>query len=296
VTDCSASTEMTYRYDADYLASLTAGWTRLSFPVISALVRATLEAHAPDRILDFGAGAGAYAGVLSYLGGEVSACDVSAECVAACDGSYSSVFLVEGPADLPSNAYDMVFSTEVLEHVRDYDAALRHFHRALRPKGVVLLTTTGYSTSLFTMLGQARGSGVGWLDVLRASGAWLAGYLSLDRRDRFVERWCFAPLGGHYHGFTRRGLLTAFGEAGFSVERSGMLFIVEPIQLPFLSSHSARSLLRRDDWPTSKRWTAAAAYVAARPLSRLMKRAGLFANNLYMVAVKDDSSHDPARG
>ncbi len=52
----------TYDYDSDYLALLADRWTRASFPLISRLVRTTLEARLPRQILDFGAGAGVLPG------------------------------------------------------------------------------------------------------------------------------------------------------------------------------------------------------------------------------------------
>ncbi|MFC1761544.1 class I SAM-dependent methyltransferase [Planctomycetota bacterium] len=156
----------TYNYDSDYLVSLTEKWTRASFPIISRFVRNMVKMNAPRRLLDFGCGAGVYAEALSDLGGEVSACDISEDCIAACVGKYSSVFLLTEPADLPFNHFDMIFSTEVLEHIKDYNNVIRHFYRTLRLNGIVLLTTSAYSTSVFTMLYQAKKAGVGFMGIL----------------------------------------------------------------------------------------------------------------------------------
>ncbi|MFC1761545.1 hypothetical protein ACFL6U_05635 [Planctomycetota bacterium] len=107
------------------------------------------------------------------------------------------------------------------------------------------------------------------------------------RRDRFIERWCFEPLGGHYHGFLRGELVCAFRDAGFSIENSGVFYVIEPIQIPFLYTHTLCELITRKDWSKSKRSLAAIIYIGAHPLNKLMKTGHLFANNLYVVAKKD---------
>jgi SAM-dependent methyltransferase len=284
----------THRYDSEYLDALEARWTTASFPMISSIVATTLAAHRPRRILDYGAGAGAYAGVLSSLGAEVHACDVSAEAAAACEGRYMRVFLIDDSSDLGSDEYDMVFSTEVLEHIRDYRLSLRRLYRALRPGGVLLLTTTAYSPSLFTMIGQARASRMSFSRLLGATATWLVGFGSEKQRDAFIERWCFTSLGGHHHGFTRHGLNKAVIDSGFSLSQCRNLYVLEPLQLSFLSAPSAGNLLKRMDWPKGKRLIAAAVFLAAAPLNCLLKRGGLLANNLYLVAVKTGAERSVA--
>lgn len=281
-----------FSYNSGYLTRLTDGWNILSFPIISRLLRDTLKTKLPQRILDFGAGAGTYAEVLHEFEGEVSACDISEESVAMCKGKYSSVFLIQKSSKLPSDEFDMIFSTEVLEHIKDYEETVRLFHLALRSQGVVVLTTTAYSTSVFTMLYQAKNSGGGLFFILGQIAGWMAGYASERRRDRFVERWCFEPLGGHYHGFRKGPLTKTFRAAGFSVLDTGVFYVVEPIAMPFLYSHTLRGLLKKKEWSITKRCLAAMIYIVAHPLNRAMKQVSLFANNIYIIARKDDRVTD----
>jgi hypothetical protein len=154
------------------------------------------------------------------------------------------------------------------------------------------------------MLYQAKNSGVRPLAILGEIGRWLAGYASERRRDRFVEQWCFVPLGGHYHGFQKGGLVRTFQAAGFNVLNAGRLYIVDPIQMPFLYSYTLRELFRKKEWSLIKRCMAAMIYIVAHPANTVMKQLGLFANNIYIVAQKADSEHtgsstvrgEPCRG
>jgi SAM-dependent methyltransferase len=49
----------------------------------------------------------------------------------------------DGKVPLADACADLIFSTQVLEHVKDPDAYLRECHRMLRPGGTLILTTHG---------------------------------------------------------------------------------------------------------------------------------------------------------
>jgi ubiquinone/menaquinone biosynthesis C-methylase UbiE len=49
---------------------------------------------------------------------------------------------------LPDNAYDSIFSFQVIEHIQDDFLYLKEIHRVLRPGGVALLTTPNRKMSL----------------------------------------------------------------------------------------------------------------------------------------------------
>lgn len=99
------------------------------------------------RILDAGCGTG---GAMTYLArfGHVTGCDVSPLALSLCRarglsslGQASVMALPFAPA-----TFDLVTSFDVLYHraVGDYRAALRDFHRVLRPGGRVLLRLPAY--------------------------------------------------------------------------------------------------------------------------------------------------------
>jgi len=52
------------------------------------------------------------------------------------------------PLALPDNAYDVVVSFQVIEHIKDDDLFLREIHRVLRPGGTALITTPNRKLSL----------------------------------------------------------------------------------------------------------------------------------------------------
>lgn len=276
-----------YSYNSDYINRLTDGWNAISFPIISQVLLNTLRTYTPKHILDYGAGAGSYAETLAASGGVVDACDISEHAISSCSGGYTRAFQINGSSDLPSNEYDMIFSTEVIEHIKDYKAVITNFHRALRPKGVIVLTTTAYSASIFTMLYQAKNAGASLFYILQEVGLWLAGFFSAARRGQFVEKWCFEALGGHFHGFLKSGLLSEFRKAGFTVLKSAPFFALEPIQMPFLHSYTFFEILRKEEWAIVKRCVAVSMYSVLRPLNIIMKRLGLFANNFYVIAQRN---------
>ncbi len=95
----------------------------------------------PLKILDAGAGTGALMSSLADLG-EVWGCDTSSEALAFCRqrGLENLVECSVERLDFPDNAFDVLTSCDVIEHVEDDDQALREFHRVLRPGGIAVLT------------------------------------------------------------------------------------------------------------------------------------------------------------
>lgn len=89
------------------------------------------------RVLDVGAGTGHQAALLQSLGYRVTAVDLPAS-----DYASQRVFPVidyDGRAlPLPDGMFDVVFSSNVLEHVPDIATLLREMRRVLAPGGVVI--------------------------------------------------------------------------------------------------------------------------------------------------------------
>jgi SAM-dependent methyltransferase len=276
----------TYAYDKGYFDSLTDSWTHISFPIVSRLLWPALERHRSGRALDFGCGCGAYAGTLKACGAQVDGCDISDDAVQLCKDKYDRAFTLADSAGLAADTYDLIFSTEVLEHIRDHRKTLADFHHALRADGTIVLTTTAYGTSVFPMLYKVKNSGAGLCALGAELIRWIKGYGSEAQRDAFVFKWCFAALGGHYHGFSRRKLLQDFKRAGFLIEKQGVFYPYEPIQMQFLYKYTFGGLLHKKEWPIIKRGMAMLLYAAARPLNALLRKTGFFANNIYIIARK----------
>jgi 2-polyprenyl-3-methyl-5-hydroxy-6-metoxy-1,4-benzoquinol methylase len=103
---------------------------------------------AEDQVLDAGCGAGNLVSELAPLCRRAIGCDYRYPCLAvashrgAC--AYVQADLLQLP--FPAETFSTVFCTEVIEHLdRDTTTqALAEVHRALRPKGQLLVTTPNY--------------------------------------------------------------------------------------------------------------------------------------------------------
>jgi SAM-dependent methyltransferase len=89
---------------------------------------------------------------------------------------------IDGPLPLDDCVFDVVWATEVIEHVADTARWLSEVRRVLSPGGRLLLTTPNHS----------RGS------------------LLIFGLERFSD-----PLGDHLHLYTRRSLGEVLNEFGF---------------------------------------------------------------------------------
>lgn len=108
--------------------------------VLGLLARTRLRA---PRILDLGCGRGWLSGILSAFG-PVTAIDLSEAAVGSARARWPSVEFLAGDlfaAPLPSRAFDLVVSQEVIEHVEDQPGYLAVAARCLRPGGYLVLTT-----------------------------------------------------------------------------------------------------------------------------------------------------------
>lgn len=89
------------------------------------------------RALDFGSGESPYAMMMRDAGIDVIPSDI--------DGDGTKVIRIhsDGKLELQDRSVDVVFSTQVLEHVADVDRYLAEAFRVLRPGGLIFLSTHG---------------------------------------------------------------------------------------------------------------------------------------------------------
>jgi SAM-dependent methyltransferase len=106
--------------------------------VLGALSRAMDVAQA--RVLDIGAGQGAFSEKLRDAGAEVSACDVVPEQFSVQGVEFRAV-KSDGTLPFDAATFDAAVAIEVVEHIDGHERFFSEVSRVLRPGGLVLFTT-----------------------------------------------------------------------------------------------------------------------------------------------------------
>ena len=152
------------------------------------LRRAFLESEVRpgDRALDLGCGDGRFTALLSAAGAAPIGADVADAALARARAQHPDLefrlIAIAGPLPFEDNAFDVVWASEVIEHIADTARWLSEVRRVLAPRGRLLLSTPAH----------------GRLQV------------AVHGVERFSE-----PLGDHLHLYTRRSLRTLLAEFGF---------------------------------------------------------------------------------
>ncbi len=137
-------------------------------------------------MLDLGCGDGRFTAIIAEAGAEAVGLEVAQTAVDRARRAHPGLDFrlapIDGPLPLEDNSVDVVFATEVIEHVADTARWLSEIRRVLVPRGRLLLTTPSH--------GRLR--------------------LALGGVERFSE-----PLGDHLHLYTRRSLHVTLAELGF---------------------------------------------------------------------------------
>lgn len=144
------------------------------------------EVQGDDRALDLGCGTGDFTNVLAEAGARPIGADVAEAALARARARHPGLEFVlvgvEGPLPFDDGAFDLVWASEVIEHVADTARWLSEIRRVLTPQGRLLVTTPSH--------GRLR--------------------LALGGIERFSE-----PLGDHFHLYTRGSLRALLEEFGF---------------------------------------------------------------------------------
>ena len=144
------------------------------------------EARRGDRALDLGCGAGAFTAVLAEAGADVVGVEVAEAALTRAMAAHGELDFrlaqLEGPLPFADRAFDLVWASEVIEHVADTERWLAEVRRVLAPGGRLLLTTPSHGRVRVAVLGV----------------------------ERFSE-----PFGDHLHLYTRRSLSSALTDLSF---------------------------------------------------------------------------------
>jgi SAM-dependent methyltransferase len=143
--------------------------------------------RAGDRVLDLGCGTADLAAALAGSGAEVTAVEVAQAAVARARRRHPGLRVqlapIDGPLPLKDASVDVVWSSEVIEHVADTARWLSEVRRVLAPGGQLLLTTPSH--------GRLR--------------------LLIGGVERYSE-----PLGDHLHLYSARSLRRVLVDFDFS--------------------------------------------------------------------------------
>lgn len=150
------------------------------------------EVRSGDRALDLGCGTGEFTAALAQAGARATGADVAEAALVRARARYSDqdhhpplpfrLVPIDGPLPFDDNGFDLVWTSEVIEHVADTARWLSEVRRVLAPAGRLLLTTPSH--------GRLR--------------------VALGGVERFSE-----PLGDHLHLYTKRSLRALLQEFGF---------------------------------------------------------------------------------
>jgi SAM-dependent methyltransferase len=145
------------------------------------------ELRPGDRVLDLGCGAGAFTAQVAGAGHEVIGVEVAEAALERCrrrhPGLEFGLVPIDGPLPFEDGSFELVWASEVIEHVADTALWLSEVRRVLVPGGRLLLTTPSHGRAAIALFGL----------------------------ERYAE-----PLGDHLHLYTRRSLATLLEEFGFS--------------------------------------------------------------------------------
>jgi SAM-dependent methyltransferase len=144
------------------------------------------EVRPGERALDLGCGDGPFTAVLAQAGAQAIGADVAQAALDRAAAHHPGLdfrrVTIDGPLPFDDCQFDLVWASEVIEHVADTARWMSEVRRVLAPGGRLLLTTPSH--------GRVR--------------------VALGGIEHFSE-----PLGDHLHLYTRRSLRALVDESGF---------------------------------------------------------------------------------
>jgi len=170
------------------------------------------------HILEIGAGTGQQARELNRRGFDVTAVEIASSNYAA-DRVFPIIDYDGTHLPFDNASFDVVFSSNALEHVRDLPATHAEICRVLKPNGICIHILPTHGWRFWSMLTSFPGAAVmvfravrgraPWRDAIRHAGAALIQPAHGERGHAFTELWTFRPAWWRHH----------FADNGFVVVR-----------------------------------------------------------------------------
>lgn len=172
------------------------------------------------RVIDFGAGAGTFAGPVAAFAPELTPVEP--------DAALRAVLVQRGfaPAahvrDLPDDAFDYAYTLNVLEHIDDDVGALRELRRKLAPGGRLLVYVPAFP-ALFTSMDRKVGHVRRYTHDTLVTSVRAAGFRIEDVRYAdslgFIATLAF-KLVGNDRGELDRRAIRLYDKIGFPLSRA----------------------------------------------------------------------------
>lgn len=115
-----------------------------------------------NNILDIGCGSGTISLYLASKGYNVTGIDISNKAIKVCKESAVNIGLknvdfqvINFPNEIPKKKFDMIYFSEVIEHLPNDNIALQYIYKLLNPGGILFLSTPSKNAPLHK-LGYAR--------------------------------------------------------------------------------------------------------------------------------------------
>jgi len=110
------------------------------------------------NILDIGCGSGTISLYLASKGYSVKGIDISRAAINTCKDSANNMDLknvkfeiLEFPKKIPTGKYDLIFFSEVIEHLPNDEIALKKIHKLLSANGTLFLSTPSKNAPLYKL-------------------------------------------------------------------------------------------------------------------------------------------------
>lgn len=273
---------MHYNYNDQYFENGMNGWHAQSYDIVTSELKKAWNSKAQCTTLDMGCGDGFYGHYLVSFSSRLDGIDVSDEVKFSPNRKfYSNLFTNDLGGVMEINCkYDLIFSSEVIEHVESYTAFIKNAYNFLKDGGEIFLTTTTFSCSLpIYVLNETKRIKIS--EINKFIKGWAGNYKS---RTEFLKNlWAWTK--GHYHGFSKKQLKTAFEKNGFKVTKIEYLYAQPFIYDSFFQNPFKNVKLRFVVVPVARLLG-----ILVKAINFTVKHLGIYGSNVMVIAIKDKAT------